>query len=120
MDYRDYVDCFMSACKRQIQSPHPKQGRLKDVEVDIDPVKKVHFEVIDIIDDTKAYSCLLGIDQDIDNLATLNLKKRKMMFEFEDLRVFTPLDPNEGDRYIESVREDLEDITLYFFIKVIT
>ena len=42
------------------------------------------------------------------------------MFEFEDLRVFTPLDPNEGDRYIESVREDLEDITLYFFIKVIT
>ena len=67
-------------------------------------LKKVHFQVIDIIDDTKPYPCLLGIDWDIDNLAILNLKKRKMIFEFEDLRVFTPLDPNERDRYIESVR----------------
>lgn len=35
-----------------------------------------------------------------------------------DLRVVTPLDPNEGDQYIEPVREDLDDVDLENIYKV--
>ena len=95
-------------------------GRLEDVEVDIDGVKStVEFEVIEIIDDTKPYPTLLGIDYGFDNLVVLNLKKRQMSFESEDLRVVALLDPDEGDRYIEPMREDLKDIDLENFYKVI-
>jgi hypothetical protein len=62
---------------------------------------------------------LLGIYWAFDNLAFLYLKKRQMSFELEDLRVVAPLDLEEGDRYVEPVREDLDNIEYDHFYKVI-
>lgn len=42
-----------------------------------------------------------------------------MNFEFEDLRVVAPLDPKEGDCYIETLREDLDEFNLDRFYNVI-
>ena len=48
---------------------------LEDVEVDIDGFKsRAECEVTYIIDDTKPYPSLLGIDWAFDNLAILKLK----------------------------------------------
>lgn len=87
--------------------------------MNIDGVKrKVDFEVIEIIDVTNPYPTLLGIEWDFDNVAILNLKKRQMRFESEDLIVVTLLDPNEGEHYVELVREDLDKVDLDHFYNV--
>ena len=45
--------------------------------VDINGVQSLaYFEVIEIIDDSKLYPMLLGIDWAFDNLAVINLKKK--------------------------------------------
>ena len=52
-------------------------GRFPSVPVDIDGVSTlVYFEVIEIIDDSKPYLALLGIEWAIDNAVVINLKKR--------------------------------------------
>jgi hypothetical protein len=64
------------------------------------------FEVIEIVDDSYPYITLLGIDWDFNNSIVVDLKKRRMMFEGDGLRVIAPLDPDEGHRYIEPIREE--------------
>jgi hypothetical protein len=86
-------------------------GRLKGVTVDLDGVRtKEDFEVIEIVDDMTPYPTLLGLDWEFDNHAIINLKTRKMTFESEEYRVITPLDPLEGERFVEPTCLDLEEI----------
>jgi hypothetical protein len=86
-------------------------GRLKGVTVDLDGVRtKADFEVIEIVDDTTPYPTLLGLDWAFDNQAIINLKTRKMTFESGDYRVIAPLDPSEGERFVEPTCLDLEEI----------
>ena len=54
------------------------------------------FEVIDIVDDTKPYPTLLGIDWAIDNQTIINFKKRILSFEDSEIRVVVPIDSLEG------------------------
>lgn len=76
------------------------------MEVNFDGVKcKAYFQVIKITNDTKLYPALLGIDGAFENLVVLDINKRQMSFDFEDLRVVVPLDPNEGDQYNKLGRE---------------
>jgi hypothetical protein len=85
------------------------------VTVDLDGVHtKVDFEVIEIVDDTTPYSTLLGLDWGFDNQAIINLKTRKMTFESGEYRVIAPLDPSEGERFVEPTCLDLEEITLLY------
>jgi hypothetical protein len=56
------------------------------------------FEVIKIVHDRCPYPTLLGIDWDFDNLTVIDLKKRRMTFEGDGLRVIAPLDPDEGHK----------------------
>jgi len=49
---------------------------------------------------------LLGIDWATDMNEVINLKRWKMIFEKKPLRVIVPLDPAEGARYTEPVRND--------------
>ena len=80
-------------------------GRLPQVPVDIDGVHSfAEFEVIEIIGDSRPYPALLGIDWEIGNMAFIDLKKRQMTFEDNQIRVITPLDPFQGPRYIEPIR----------------
>ena len=86
-------------------------GRLPSVSVDIDGVSTLaYFEVIEIIDDSNPYPSLLGIEWEIDNDAVINLKKRQMNFEGKGLRVIVPLDPSQGERYTEPVRDEDQDV----------
>ena len=74
--------------------------------MDIDGVRTfVEFEVIEIVDDSCPYIALLGIDWDFNNSAIVDLKKRIMTFEGDGLKVIAPLDPDEGRRYTEPIRE---------------
>jgi hypothetical protein len=86
-------------------------GRLKGVTVDLDGVcTKEDFEVIEIVDNTTLYPTLLGLDWVFDNQAIINLKTRKMTFESGEYRVIAPLDPSEGERFVEPTCLHLEEI----------
>ena len=61
------------------------------------------FEVINIVDDTNPYPALLGIDWAINNQTIINFKKRILSFEYEEMRVVSPIDPFEGHIYVEPV-----------------
>jgi hypothetical protein len=80
---------------------------LDHVPLDIDGVRTfADFEVIEIVDDNFPYPALLGIDWTFDNSVVVDLKKRHMTFEKDGLRVLAPLDPDEGPRYTNLVREE--------------
>ena len=82
-------------------------GRLLKIVVDIAGVKVwPDFEVIQIVEDVDPYPALLRLDWDIDMGGIINLKKRSMVFENNGTRVIVPLDPAEGEWYIEPVRDD--------------
>jgi hypothetical protein len=74
--------------------------------VDIDGVRTFeYFEVIEIVDDNFPYPALVGIDWAFNNSTVVDLKKRCMTFERDGVRVISPLDLDEGPRYIEPIRE---------------
>jgi len=76
-----------------------------------------YFEVIDIVDDSKPYPSLMGIEWAFDNQEITNLKRMEIIFEVGDLKVTAPLDTTEGKRYIEPARgniiEDLYNMTAW-------
>jgi hypothetical protein len=77
-------------------------GRLKGLIVDLDRVRtKEKFEVIEIVDDTTPYPVLLGMDWVFDNQDIINLKTRKMKFYSGEYRFIVPLDPSEGEIFVE-------------------
>jgi hypothetical protein len=81
------------------------------VTVDLDGVRtKADFEVIEIVDGTTPYPTFLGLDWAFENQAIINLKTRKMTFESGEYRFVVPLDPSEGQRFVEPTCLDLEEI----------
>ena len=76
--------------------------------------------MIEIVDDNNPYPTLLGIDWATDMNGVINLKKRKIIFEKKSLRVVVPLDPAEGSRYTEPVRDDESDDDLDCIYKIIS
>jgi hypothetical protein len=80
---------------------------LEHVPVDIDGVRTfADFEVIEIVDDSCSYPALLGIDWAFNNSTVVDLNNRHVNFEKDGLRVITPLDPNEGQRYTNPIIEE--------------
>ena len=65
------------------------------------------FDGIEIIDKGSSYPVLLGIGWVKDNLVMIKFKKRVMTFENYDVQVISPLDPSEGRRYVEPVKEEV-------------
>ena len=56
-------------------------GRLQGITVDIEGVSALtDCEVIEIVDDSKPYPILLGIDWTTDMNGVINLEKCKMIF----------------------------------------
>ena len=69
-------------------------GRLKNTTVDLDGVRTTtDFEVMDMVDEYIPFRKLLGINWAFENQDIINLKTRKMIFEFGNFRVVSPLDP---------------------------
>jgi hypothetical protein len=84
---------------------------LTGVTTDIDGVRaKVDFEVIEIVDGTTPYPTFLGLDWEFDNHTIIHFKTRKMTFESVEYRVIAPLDPSEGEMFLEPTFLDLEEI----------
>ena len=84
-------------------------GRFSQVPGDIEGLCTfANFEVITIVDDTNPYPALLGIDWAIDNQTIINFKKRILSFEDDEMRVVSPIDPLEGQRYLETVNSEGE------------
>lgn len=79
---------------------------LQGVTVDIEDASALeYFEVIEILYDRNPYPALLAIDWATDMNGVINLKKRTTIFEIKFLHVVVPLDPTEGPRYTELVRD---------------
>ena len=69
-------------------------GRFTRFVVNIEGVKVLeNFEVIQIVDDTQPYPALLGLYWDIDMDGFINLKRRRMEFERNGVKVIIPLEP---------------------------
>ena len=86
-------------------------GIFLSLPIDIDGVSTLaDFEVIEIIDDNNPYLALLGIEWEMENAAVINLKKRHMTFEGKGLRVIIPLDPSQGKRYTETLKDEDQDV----------
>ena len=84
-------------------------GRLTQVQVDIEGSHTfADFKVINIGDDTNPYLVLIGIDWAIGNQTIINFKRRTLSFEDDEMRVFVPLDPLEGQRYVEPVFNEVQ------------
>ena len=67
----------------------------------------VEFDVIEVVVDVGSYPTLLGIGWDNYSMVVINFKKRVMTFENKDVRVIAPMDPQEGCRYIELVKDEV-------------
>ena len=52
------------------------------------------------------YPTLLGIDWAIDNQTIINFKKRILSFKDDEMRIVSPIDPLEGQIYIEPVHSE--------------
>lgn len=57
------------------------------------------FEVIEIVYGSNPYPAFLGLHWVFDNMAIINMKKRKMIFVSNNMRVIIPLDPSTAERY---------------------
>jgi hypothetical protein len=82
---------------------------LSNVPVDLNGVCSLaNFEAIEIIDDNTSYPALLGIDWAFNNQAIINLKKKTMSFEGNEIWVISPLDLALGPRYTELITAEEE------------
>ena len=76
-------------------------GRLSGITVDIEGVHTTtDFEVIEIVDESNPKPTLLGLYWPFSNMAIINLKNRKIIFERNNMRLIIPFNPSEGARYI--------------------
>ena len=79
-------------------------GRLSQVPIDIEGLHTyVYFELINIVNGTNPYHTLLGIYWAIDNQTFINFKKKILSFEDNEMRVMSPIDPLEGQRYVKPI-----------------
>jgi hypothetical protein len=84
---------------------------LVGVPMNIDGVHSVaDFEVNEIMDNSKTYLVLLGLDWSFDNQVMINLKKREMILEGGGLKVTPPLDPIKARRYFEPTTRQIDNL----------
>ena len=82
--------------------------RVSNLVVDVECMKThANFDVIEVVNGEGSYPALLGIGWANDSMAVINFKKRMMMFENQDIRVIVPMDPNEGRKYIEPIKDEV-------------
>ena len=55
-----------------------------------------YFDMIEVGGDGGSYPALLQIGWANDSMEIINFKKRVMTFENQDVRVISPMDPEEG------------------------
>ena len=66
-----------------------------------------NFDVIEFADEGISYPALLGIGWDNESLVVINFKKHVINFKNGNIKVIAPMDPSEGRRYVELVKEEV-------------
>ena len=83
-------------------------GRVPYLVVEVEGMNTyVNFDVIEFVDSGGSYPTLLGIGWSNNSMVVINFKNRVMTFENHDIRVIAPMDPNEGIRYAEPVKDEV-------------
>ena len=83
-------------------------GRVSHLVVDVEGMRTyVNFDIIEFVDGGGSYPALLGIVWANNSMVVINFKKHVMTFENQDIIVINPMDPNEGRRYIELVKDEV-------------
>ena len=65
------------------------------------------FDVIEVVYGRGSYPTILVIRWDNNSMEVINFKKRVMTFENQDIKVTALMDPNEGRRYIEPMKDEV-------------
>ena len=74
-------------------------GCVSNLVVDVEGMRThADFDVIEFVNGEGSYPTLLGFGWANDSMMT---------FENQDIRVIAPMDPNEGRRYIERVKDEV-------------
>ena len=104
---RSCLDCHPIQLRLSNQAKVLLIGRLSQVSVHIEGLCTfADFEVINIVDDMNPYPMLLGIDWEIDNQTIINFKKIILSFKDDEMRLVSPIDLLEGQRYVEPVNSE--------------
>ena len=83
-------------------------GWVSNLVVDVEGMRThTNFNVIEVFNGEGSYPALLGVGWANDSMAVINFKKWMMTFENQDIRVIAPMDPDEGRRYIEPVKDEV-------------
>ena len=83
-------------------------GHVSSLVIDVEGMKTyVDFDVIEVVEGGGSYPALLGIGWANNSMVVINFKKQMMTFENKDIRVIAPMDPNEGWRYNEIVKDEV-------------
>lgn len=77
-----------------------------------------NFKGVEIVDDSNPYLSFLGIDWATYMNGVINLKRQKMIFEKNSLPIVVPLNPSEGARYSESMRNEDNDDELDYIYQI--
>ena len=67
----------------------------------------VDFDVIEVVDGGGSYPTILGFGWANENWVVIYFKKHVMTFENRDIGVIALMDPNEGRRYVEPIKEEV-------------
>ena len=83
-------------------------GKVLCLMVEVEGMRTyVDFDVIKIVGEGSLYPTLLGIGWANDILVVINFKKCVVNFENYDIRVIASMDPSEGRRYVEPIKEEV-------------
>ena len=83
-------------------------GRVSNLVIDVKGMKTyADFDVIEVVDGGGSYPALLGIGWANDSMAVINFKKQIMNFEKQEIKVIAPMDTNEGQQYIQLVKDEV-------------
>ena len=81
---------------------------MSNLVLDVEGMKTyVVFDVIEFVYGEGSYHTFLGIEWANDSMEVINFKKHMMTFENQDIRVIVHMDPNEGKRYIEPMKDEV-------------
>ena len=83
-------------------------GRVLHLVVEVEGMKTyADFDVVEVVEGGCSYPALLGIIWSNDSMVVINFKKCVTTFENQDIIVIALMDPNEGRRYIEPVKDEV-------------
>ena len=81
-------------------------GWISNMVVDFEGMRTHdEFDVIEFVKGEGSYPTLLGVGWASDSMEVIKFKKQMMTFGNQYIRVIAPMDPDEGKRYIEPVKD---------------